>query len=301
MEDRELRKELERIGWFRELARRAGVTAGLVPPFRRLVLGFYRRRPRSFPWRETRDPYRILVSEAMLQQTQVERVLGRYEAFLERFPDLQALGDASPAEVLAAWQGLGYNRRALNLREAARRILRAGSFPREAGELEKLPGIGPASAAAVVAFAFNLPSVLIETNTRRVFLHCFFPGKERVADRDLLPVVERTVDAKNPRRWYWALMDLGSFLGDVLPNPNRRSAHYSRQAKFEGSLRQARGGIVRALLRRPGLTAARLASELDMERERVRGALSALEREGLVEERRGRWKIRSGSGRRGKC
>jgi A/G-specific adenine glycosylase len=202
-------------------------------------------------WRQTRDPYQILVSEIMLQQTQVGQVNTKFVEFIAAFPDFPALATAPLPTVLAVWQGMGYNRRAIALKTCAEQVMEeyGGCLPADPLRLAELPGIGPATAASVCAFTFNLPVVFIETNIRRVYIHYFFGDRERVADTEILPLVEQTLDRKNPRVWYWALMDIGAALKTTVPNPNRRSRHYTRQAPFEGSDRQLRGMILRQLLR----------------------------------------------------
>ena len=219
--------------------------------FRKQVLAWYKAHGRhQMAWRHTRDPYQILVSEIMLQQTQVGRVTTKFVEFIAAFPDFPALATAPLPIVLAVWQGMGYNRRAIALKTCAERVMEeyGGCLPADSRRLAELPGIGPATAASVCAFAFNLPVVFIETNIRRVYIHYFFGDRERVADTEILPLVEQTLDRKNPRVWYWALMDLGAALKTTVPNPNRRSRHYTRQAPFEGSDRQLRGMILRHLL-----------------------------------------------------
>ena len=236
-----------------------------LAPFRALVLERGRELYRDLPWRRTRDPYAIWISEVMLQQTQTTRVDGRWQRWLERFPTADALAAASPADVLDEWQGLGYNRRALALKRTADLCAaeRGGQLPSTAEELVQLPGIGPATAAGVVAFAFDRPSLYLETNVRTVFLHELFPGREGVRDRELAPLVADTCSEEGARAWYYALLDYGAHLKTQVANPSRRSAHHTRQSAFEGSRRQKRAELVRIVLAAPGIAAPELAGRLD--------------------------------------
>ncbi len=223
--------------------------------FRRAVLEQGRVLYRDLPWRETRDPYAIWISEVMLQQTQVARVDGRWQRWLNRFPNVETLANAPAADILEEWQGLGYNRRALAVQKAAQTLAgEGGRFPQDAKALCALPGIGPATAAGIRAFAFNRHSVYLETNVRTVFLHELFPGEKNVPDKRLTPLVAAACPADagdpadDPRTWYYALLDYGAYLKRTVPNPSRRSAGHTRQSKFEGSHRQKRAALVRALL-----------------------------------------------------
>ena len=227
-----------------------GSPAHRLEGFRAAVLEHYRAQGRDLPWRRTRDPYSILVSEIMLQQTQVARVLPKYRLFLDRYPELPLLARAPLGAVLEVWQGLGYNRRALSLHRTAQIVVdeHEGRLPRSFSQLRRLPGIGPATAAAVCVFAYGDPLVFIETNIRSVFLHHFFPGCVDVPDRDILPLVEATLDREDPRRWYYALMDYGVWLKKTNPNPSRGSRHHAIQTPFEGSRRQLRARTLRAVL-----------------------------------------------------
>lgn len=250
------------------------------------------------PWRETRDPYRILVSEVMLQQTQVERVRVKYPAFLTDFPTLADLASAPLERVLAAWQGLGYNRRAVALHRASRLLVaqHRGLVPDETAALISLPGIGVATAASIRAFAFEAPVVFIETNIRRVFIHEFFPGREAVADAELIPLVAATLGRRSPREWYYALMDYGAALAHLVPNPNRRSRTYTRQSRFEGSDRQVRGAILRALVGGTAPTRAGLVQAIGGDGSRVLRLLGDLEREGFLRRAGRRVGIAGGEG-----
>ncbi|MRR12617.1 A/G-specific adenine glycosylase [bacterium] len=221
----------------------------------------------DLPWRLTRDPYAILVSEVMLQQTQVARVVGRYEAWLDRFPSADALA-ASPLEaVLESWQGLGYNRRAVALKRACETIAsyHGGVVPRDRQTLLALPGVGASTAAGVRVFAFGEPDVYLETNVRAVMIHHFFRDRDDVHDREIVPVIEATLDREDPRTWYQALLDYGVHLKRTLPNPSRRSAHHTRQSRYEGSRRQKRARLLTAVLESPGRTLPELALDTGVE------------------------------------
>lgn len=251
--------------------------------FIRLVRDFYRDHGRDMPWRRDLRPYGIFVSEVMLQQTQVSRVTGTFLEFTRRFPDFETLAAAPFGEVLASWSGLGYNRRARYLHDAAKIVAsRPGGLPESPEELKTLPGIGPNTAGSIAAFAFNAPVVFIETNIRRVFLHHFFQDDRDVHDRLILPLVEKYLDRENPREWYWALMDYGSELGKR-ENANRRSRHYVRQSPFERSDRQLRGRILRVLAEHRSVVAEELPAYTDFPEPRVRSVLQGLLRDRLIE------------------
>ncbi|MBM3257162.1 MAG: A/G-specific adenine glycosylase [Candidatus Liptonbacteria bacterium] len=257
--------------------------------FRRLIWKYYKEYGRDLPWRRTKNPYAIVVSEIMLQQTQVDRVRGKYEEFLEKFPTFARLGRARAREVLKAWQGLGYNRRALSLWKLAQTVMKEykGELPHTPAELEALPGIGKATAGSVAAFAFNIPTVFVETNIRRAILHHFFLKKRRVSEEGIWELAAAVLDPKNPREWYWALMDYGSMLGKTVPNPNRRSASYRKQSPFQGSNRELRGRIVRLLLEQSRLAVSSLLALTQKSEARVQEILEALEREGFLRQRKG--------------
>jgi len=262
----------------------------------RTVQRHYRVHGRNLPWRNRIDSYRILVSEIMLQQTQVERVRKFYPQFVRQFPTARALAQAPIAEVLAAWQGLGYNRRALFLQKIARRVADdyRGVFPSDTAILATFPGIGKNTAGAIVAFAFNQPVLFIETNIRRAFIHFFFPHGKKVSDKEIMPLIEKTLDRKNPREWYYALMDYGAYLGRrTKENPNRRSAHYVRQSRFEGSDRQVRAGIVRLVLAQKHLTTRQLSGKLRQEPERIERIIASLTHEGFIKKTKNQFIILS--------
>jgi A/G-specific adenine glycosylase len=272
-----------------------------IGAFKKTIWAYYRRAERrNLLWRHTCDPYAILVSEIMLQQTQVSRVEEYYEKFIKRFPDFRALARAKTSDVLLTWQGLGYNRRAMFLKRTAEIVVARhdGRLPRERAALEQLPGIGKGTSGSLMAFAFNKPEIFIETNIRRVFIHFFFPKRRNVTDAELTRYIERSVDRKNPREWYWALMDYGAAMsaaGAAIPvsaaaaatpraNPNRRSAHYKKQLPFAGSNRELRGKIMRSTLsqKRNKMSAKELLKELAVSRERFIDIIEDLAKEGFI-------------------
>ncbi len=272
----------------------SGPTAEETAAFRERVLGYHREHGRhDLPWRLTRDPYAVLVSEIMLQQTQVARVVGFFERWMEAFPTPDALAAAPLDTVLEHWQGLGYNRRAVALKRAAEAIARdhGGDVPHDYDGLLALPGVGPATAAAVLAFAFGEARPYIETNIRSVYLHEFCGDAADVPDNAILPLVEATLDRDDPRTWYYALMDYGVHLKRTLPNPSRRSRHHTRQSAFEGSHRQLRARLVRAVMAAPGVTALDLAEETGADIAAVERALAELLAEGFFAEEDGRYRI----------
>ena len=260
------------------------VTPETAAAFRRRVLDYYHDHGRTMPWRETYDAYRILVSEVMLQQTQVSRVTGSYESFLQLFPDVATLAGASLEEVLRAWQGLGYNRRAVRLKQAAEIIRdeRGGVVPCDYDALVALPGIGPTTAAGVMTFACGEPHLYIETNVRAALIHDFFADEEDIPDTELVPVFEAVLDRSDPRTWLYALMDFGSHLKRTMPNPSRRSRHHTRQTPFEGSRRQRRSLLLRAVMAAPGSVSGELAEATDIGYEAASELLEELAGEGFL-------------------
>ncbi len=226
----------------------------------RLITEYYAVHGRhDLPWRQSEangqfDPYKIMVSELMLQQTQVSRVVPKFTAFLSVFPNVTTLAAAPLGAVLAEWSGLGYNRRAKFLWQAAQTIMQdyAGGLPKTAEQLVHLPGIGPNTAGAILAYAFNQPALFIETNIRSVFIHHFFSGQDAVRDAEITSKLAAMLAAEpDPRTFYWAVMDYGTYLKQTVGNTARLSAAYTRQSKFAGSRRQVRGAILRELATQP--------------------------------------------------
>jgi A/G-specific adenine glycosylase len=257
-----------------------------IAAFQEIVWEQYRQQGRhALPWRLADsngfDPYRIMVSEIMLQQTQVTRVVPKYEAFLETFPTVQSLAQAELGAVLRLWAGLGYNRRAKFLHQAAVVIVdqHQGVFPQTLPALIALPGIGANTAGAILAYAYNQPVVFIETNIRTVYIHHFFNDEIGISDAALRPFIEASIDYEHPREWYWALMDYGSQLKLTVGNLSRQSAQYVKQSTFKGSQRQVRGQVIRLLGARSH-SATELAQLIPDER--LDAVLEALVFEGLV-------------------
>jgi A/G-specific adenine glycosylase len=224
-----------------------------------LLLAWFRANGRDLPWRHTTDPYAILVSEIMAQQTQIERVVPRYVAWLERWPTAAALAGASTADVIRAWQGLGYNRRALNLQRAARHVAERG-WP---DDLTELPGVGPYTAAALGNFAFGRDELPVDTNVRRVQERTGF-AFEGAAAQALMDLGATICLARVPRCGICPL-------GGECPSYGRRYEPLHRQGRFEGSFRQRRAAVLRLVAEAP-----RPLEELDGE------VVSALSRDGLV-------------------
>lgn len=289
------------------------ITKSKISKFQKKIWDFYGKNKRDFPWRKTTDAYKILVSEVMLQQTQVNRVIPKYQDFLRQFPKIEDLANAKNEDVLRFWSGLGYNRRALFLKNTAQiihsfrssRIVKLNqsgnvsiSTHRDKNAwvkpefLKTLPGIGVNTAGAIYVFSTNLPFVFIETNIRRVFIHEFFKGlknpqsaealvkEDKIHDKDILSLVELTLDKKNPREWYYALMDYGAYISKAEINPNRKSKHYSKQSRFEGSVRQTRGKILKTLLSKKAHSTQDLEKEINSQHFKI--ALDQLKKEGFI-------------------
>lgn len=254
----------------------------------RELKAFYSTEGRShLPWRKTRDPYRILVSEIMLQQTQVDRVVPFFKRFIKIFPTASSLARAPLSKVLQEWQGLGYNRRAKFLHEAAKKLSTLKQFPRDVEDIQKLPGVGHYTARAVATFAFDAPEVFVETNIRTVFFHHFRELSSGTGDNELFLLVEEVLKKSKmaPREFYAALMDYGAYLKKQGIMLNEQSKHYTKQSAFKGSARQLRGALIRELLKKPA-TQKTLIKNLSRIRQLAEGEvareLMRLQTEGLV-------------------
>jgi A/G-specific adenine glycosylase len=271
----------------------ADISAKEIASFRRTVYRYYRTHVRSMPWRDNTSPYYIFVSEVMLQQTQLERVIKKFPLFIERYRSFSELAGGSLAEIFSVWQGLGYNRRAKWLRDAARMIMETfhGVLPEDPEQIAKLPGIGKNTAAAIAAYSFNHPVAYIETNIRSVFIHHFFHDSSEITDEQILPIVQRACDKKNPREWYWALMDYGTHLKETHKNPSRKSAHYRPQTPFKNSDRRIRGIIIKTIGDNGTIAKNALYTATEEIPERIDRIVDSLVKEGLVREEAGTYRI----------
>ena len=244
---------------------------------------------RTMPWRNISNPYKIFVSEMMLQQTQVERVKIKYAEFIKKFPTIKSVAQADKNEVLKIWQGLGYNRRALFIKKACEEIIskHQGNFPKDFKILQTLPGIGPSTAGAICAFAYNQPVFFIETNIRAVLLHFFFKHKEKVSDTEVMNVLQKvTPNTTDSRDWYYALYDYGTFLKKALGKNkiklHQKSKHYNKQSKFEGSFRQKRAQVLKLKLSNPNIKDLEIISHLKLEPQEFEDVLISLDKDGLI-------------------
>ena len=259
------------------------ITSAQIRAFQKKIYTYYRKNARAFPWRNTTEPYNIFVSEIMLQQTQTSRTVPKYLEFIKKFPNFKTLAQAPVNVVLQEWQGLGYNRRALALQKSAQIVMEkyASALPKNIEELDALPGIGYNTACSIAAFAYNTPVVFIETNIRAVFIHEFFPKIKKVSDKKISPLVAATLDSKNSRHWYYALMDYGVWLKKTVPNPSRRSKHYAKQSDFMSSNRRVRGLILKTLLQQPR-SSLELSTSLDIDQKKVDANLFQMQKEGFL-------------------
>lgn len=267
--------------------------------FKKAVWDYYHDHARNnLPWRTHTDPYSVWISEVMLQQTQVDRVIVFFKNWMKQFPTVKKLATASQVDLLRAWKGLGYNSRALRIKRAAEIIMQdhKGVFPKTYEAILELPGIGPYTAGAISAFAYNQAVTMIETNIRRVYLHHFYKDEANIHDKQLLEIINQTIDHHNPREWYWALMDYGAHLGKTIPNPNKKSRHYTVQKKFKGSDREIRGKVLELLLNKKKQSIERLGiqlQEITSDRERVEKIIDQLDHEGFLTVNNGNVILRS--------
>lgn len=256
------------------------ITDAQIRAFRRKIFAHYTKHGRDLPFRKTTDPYRIAVAEVMLQQTQVERVVPKYEGWMLRWPNWTSLAKATNKQLLAAWSGLGYNRRALFLGRMAKAVMQDfdGVLPENPERLKTLPGIGEYTANAIAIFAFNKPLITIDTNIRKVFL-LEFDLPDATDRKAMEQLARRALPKHRSRDWHNALMDYSRL---ALRTPERKIAPLSKQSRFEGSRRQIRGEIIRRLTSQARVSLSRVAADLSRTETDVRAAAESLADEGVV-------------------
>jgi len=279
-----IREELFITDFYR-LFKENGLTPDVIKLFQDIIYEYYKNFKRKFPFRENITPYNVLVSEIMLQQTQTGRVSEKFLKFIKKFPDFLSLSQAPLEEILTEWKGLGYYRRAIALRKIAEIVINDynGKLPESIEELILFPQIGHNTASSIITFAFNKPEVFIETNIRKVFIYFFFPNKNKINDKEILPLIEKTLDRKNPRRWYYSLMDYGVMLKKKFPYLMKKSTHYRKQTPFEGSDRQLRGELLRLLINKRILSIDKVMKLFkSIDPNRIGNILHQLESEGFI-------------------
>lgn len=274
------------ISDFHKLFKRDGLSQKVKDAFRKIIYDFYRNHKRDFPFREKITPYKVLISEIMLQQTQTGRVSEKFLNFINKFPDFESLSKASVEEVLREWKGLGYNRRAIALKNIAESVINNynGELPDSLDILKSFPQIGHNTASSIIAFAFNKPTLFVETNIRRVYMYFFFYDVYNVKDKEILPILEKTIDRGNPREWYYAVMDYGVMLKKNHPELHKKSAHYRKQSPFNGSTRQIRGKVLEILLEKELLNFSDLFEKFNNIKQNViKTIIFQLKKEGFIE------------------
>ncbi|MFX1314732.1 MAG: winged helix-turn-helix transcriptional regulator [Promethearchaeota archaeon] len=272
------------ISEFYNLFKKQGLSREVIDIFREIIYAYYKQYGRTFPFRSKISDYNVLVSEIMLQQTQTGAVSNKFLRFIHRFPSFLDLARAPLEDVLKVWKGLGYNRRAIALKKISEIIIRdyGGKLPDSVEILESFPQIGHNTASSIVTFAFNKPTVFVETNIRRVYIYFFYLDKVKVKDIEILSLVDKTIDKNNPREWYYALMDYGVMLKKSHPELNKKSIHYKKQKPFKGSSRELRGKILGILLENPDLTKDEIIERLNTEAERIVKIIEQLTKEGFI-------------------
>ncbi|MFX1386679.1 MAG: A/G-specific adenine glycosylase [Promethearchaeota archaeon] len=274
------------ISDFHRLFNEKGLTTELINLFQKIIYEYYKNHKRKFPFRENITPYNVLVSEIMLQQTQTANVSEKFLKFIRKFPNFSSLSMASLEDVLKQWKGLGYNRRAIALKKIADIVVKDfdGKLPDSIETLKSFPQIGYNTASSIITFAFNKPTAFIETNIRRVYIYFFFSNKSKISDKEILPIVKKTVDGTNPREWFYALMDYGVMLKKVHPELNKKSVHYRKQAPFKGSTRQIRGRILEILIKKGKIEIESIQRAFEInERKKIKTILDQLEKEGFID------------------
>jgi A/G-specific adenine glycosylase len=274
------------INDFHKRFKKSGLSLEVVQLFQNFIYKYYENHKRKFPFRENVTPYNVLVSEIMLQQTQTGQVTEKFLNFTKKFPSFSSLSKAPLEDILKEWKGLGYNRRAIALKKIANTVIKDfnGNLPESIDILKSFPQIGHNTASSIITFAFNKPTFFIETNIRRVYIYFFFPNRNKINDREILPIVKKTLDRSNPRDWYYALMDYGVMLKKTHPDLNKKSTHYRKQAPFKGSTREVRGKILDLLIKKGTMDLKNIQTHLgNMDNKTIIIALNQLRKEGFLE------------------
>lgn len=274
------------ISEFHKLYAKNGLSKEIIDYFKSIIYSYYKHHRREFPFRKNQTPYKVLVSEIMLQQTQTGRVSEKYLNFMRKFPDFNTLSKAPLEDVLKAWHGLGYNRRAIALKKISDIVINEynGKLPDAVEILKSFPQVGHNTASSIITFAFNKPTIFIETNIRRVYIYFFFHGKNGVHDKEIIPIAEKTLDRSNPREWYYAIMDYGVMLKKTYPDLNKQSAHYRKQAPFQGSNRQIRGKLLKLLISGRIFKISEIEGNFKgIDKNKLKDILIQLEKEGFLE------------------
>lgn len=257
--------------------------------FNTFLKQYYKEKKRILPWRENINSYYIFVSEFMLQQKQVSRVINYFNSFIEKFPTFKALSQAPQSAILESWSGLGYNRRAMYLHQGAKIITEQYKefIPDSVEILKKIKGIGEYTASALVTYSYNRPTLFVETNIRTVCFSIFeqYFSEEKISDKQLIELIEQIIDKENPREWYYAMMDLGIELKKILPKAHlKKSSSYQKQSLFVGSMRAIRGKIIKILTNNNQQKVIRKELELLCNDQRADSCITNLIKEGLIEE-----------------
>ncbi|MFW9823264.1 MAG: A/G-specific adenine glycosylase [Candidatus Thorarchaeota archaeon] len=274
------------ISEFHKLYAKNGLSKEIIDHFRNIIYSYYKQHRREFPFRQNTTPYNVLVSEIMLQQTQTGRVAEKFLIFIDKFPNFNTLSNAPVEDVLKAWQGLGYNRRAIALKKISDIVVNEynGKLPDTVEILKSFPQIGHNTASSIVTFAFDKPTIFIETNIRRVYIYFFFYSRKGVNDKEIISIVEKTLDKSNPREWYYAIMDYGVMLKKSFPDLNKQSAHYRKQVPFKGSNRQIRGKILKLLISGKKFTISEIEEQFkNFNKTTLKDILTQLEKEEFIE------------------
>ncbi|MFX0022867.1 MAG: A/G-specific adenine glycosylase [Candidatus Hermodarchaeota archaeon] len=274
------------INDFHKRYKKSGLSSEVIKLFQKFIYEFYKNHKRKFPFRENNTPYNVLVSEIMLQQTQTGQVSEKFLKFTNHFPSFSSLSNASVEDILKEWKGLGYNRRAIALKKIADTVIKDfnGKLPESIDILKSFPQIGYNTASSIITFAFNKPTAFIETNIRRVYIYFFFPNRNRIDDKEILPIVKKTVDISNAREWYYALMDYGVMLKKTHPELNKKSTHYRKQAPFKGSKREIRGKILDILIKQGKTDLKNIQTQFgSMDNKRIMEILNQLKKEGFLD------------------